>query len=222
MNILFPLKHTIKVNSKERGFFLLEFFINKMLIDAVMMILVGIIALRLAGRKSLSQMTISQAVIMIAIGSILVEPVKEEGVVVTVLTIFLFVLVLYFLEVLSLEFPFFERLIIGKSKIVIEKGKINYKNIKKLRMTEDQLDMILRQNKVGEISHVQIATLEANGQFGYELIEEARPLTIGEFKRLTGSFFDDYQKLNEEIKNFNPSKNLFDEVKREEEENDKI
>lgn len=200
----------------------MEFFINKMLIDAIMMILVGIIALRLAGRKSLSQMTISQAVIMIAIGSILVEPVKEEGVVVTVLTIFLFVLVLYFLEVLSLEFQFFERLIIGKSKIVIEDGEINKKNMKKLRMTEDQLDMILRQNKIGEIAHVKIATLEANGQFGYELIEEAKPMTIGDFKRMTGNFFDDYQKLNEEINKCIEPKNLFDEIKMEENSHNKI
>lgn len=207
--------HNNKCIQVERGFFLLDFFLNKMITEAIVMILIGIIALRMAGRKSLSQMTISQAVIMIAIGSILVEPVKEEGVIITALSIFLFVLVLYCLEMLSLKFPFFEKLVVGKSRIVIENGIVIKKNLKRLRMTTGQLEMILRQNKISEVSDVEIATLEANGQLAYEMFEDAKTLTIGDFKRLTGEFFKNYQLSNEQMGNKINREDLFEKVKEE-------
>lgn len=179
----------------------MEFFLQNTFFNSVVMILVGFIALRLVGRKSLSKLTLSQAVIMIAIGSILVEPVKKKQLDVTIMSIILFVAVLLILEYLALKFPIFEQLLVGKPKIVIHKGKIDFESLKKLRLTEDQLKMILRQNGIGEITDVKIGILEANGNFAYEVYEDAKTLTVGEFKKLTGDFFNKDQNINDKIKN---------------------
>jgi uncharacterized membrane protein YcaP (DUF421 family) len=211
--ISFLLIHTNTSDFQKEGDFFCGFFFDNVYLKSIIMILVGMVALRLAGRKSLSQMTISQAVIMIAIGSILVEPVKEKSTIITILSIALFVLVLYCLEQISLKFPIFENIIFGKSKIVIEEGKIKWNNLKKLRMTKDQLEMILRQNKIGEITDVKLATLEPNGHLGYEVFEDAKAMTVGDFKKLTGDFFKNYEQ-NNKPKEDSSTHNLFDEVKK--------
>lgn len=177
----------------------MDFFINHTLFSATIMILVGFLALRFVGRKSLSKMTLSQAVIMIAIGSILVEPVKKKELDVTILTIFLFVIVLIILEFIALKFPIIERFLVGRPLTVIANGKIEYQNLKKLRLSEEQLYMLLRQNGIDEVTDVKVGTLEANGNFSYEVIGDAKSLTIKEFKKLTGNFFDDYKKMNVQI-----------------------
>ncbi len=205
----FLLKHTKRMNRREGNFFM-DFFIQKTIFEAVVMILIGFIALRLVGRKSLSKLTLSQAVIMIAIGSILIEPVKKKELDVTILTIFLFVIVLLLLEYLALKFPIFEQFLVGKPQIVIENGKINYRSLRKLRLTEDQLDMLLRQNKIGEVADVKVGILEANGNFAYEVVEDAKSLTVREFKELTGNFFHYYQ----EVTDLDNHDDLFSEVEK--------
>jgi uncharacterized membrane protein YcaP (DUF421 family) len=196
-----------------RGFFILDFYMfQNTFFEAIVMILIGMIALRLAGRKSIAEMTISQAVIMIAVGSILVEPVKDKNIVVTISSIFFFIIVLFILEMIALKIPMFEKIFFGKSVILIEEGKIKFQNLKRLRMTERQLNMLLRQHNIGEVTDVKIATLEANGQLGYEVYEDAKSMTVGEFKKLTGNFFDQYQKSDKAMGNENPNENLFDEL----------
>ena len=94
------------------------------------------------------------------------------------------VLTLIVMEYAQIKSDRIEKLITGKSKILIENGTLNEKNLKKLRFTVDQLEMKLRQQNVTKISDVQWATLEPNGQVGYELKQEAQPVTKKEFQLL--------------------------------------
>ncbi|WP_371861036.1 YetF domain-containing protein [Paenibacillus macerans] len=50
----------------------------------------------------------------------------------------------------------------------------------------DQLEVRLRQIGVSNIADVKTATLEPNGQIGYELTESARPVTVGDLERIFG------------------------------------
>ncbi|MBG9579714.1 membrane protein, partial [Bacillus thuringiensis] len=77
----------------------------------------------------------------------------------------------------------------GKSKIVIENGALNIQNLKKLRLTVDQLEIRLRNQGISNIKDIKTATLEPNGQLGYELKEDAKPLTVGDFKKIMDSYF---------------------------------
>ncbi|WP_419887693.1 DUF421 domain-containing protein [Neobacillus niacini] len=153
------------------------------------LILAGILLLRIAGRKSISQMTLAQTVVMISIGTIIVQPIVEKSVVKAIVAATIFVISLLILEYIELKSNAFEKFITGKSKIVINNGTLDIQNLKKLRLTVDQLEMRLRNKGISNIQDVKTATIEPNGLLGYELQEDAKPLTIGEFKRLMNTYF---------------------------------
>ncbi|WP_369689341.1 YetF domain-containing protein [Bacillus sp. AFS037270] len=96
----------------------------------------------------------------------------------------------------------------GKSKIVIENGKLNVKNLKKLRLTVDGLEMRMRNMGPTKLSDIKIGTIEPNGQLGYELKEDAKPLTIGEFKKLINQI----SQQNLTTANKDSSQDIFEEI----------
>jgi uncharacterized membrane protein YcaP (DUF421 family) len=152
--------------------------------EPILVVIGGTLLLRLAGRKSISQMTLAQVVIMIGIGSLLIEPISGDSIWTTLAVGLILVLTLIIMEYVQIKSDKFEEFITGQSKIIIEEGELNEENLRKLRFTVDQLEMKLRQHNVAVISDVRWATLEPNGQVGYELKEEAQPVTKKEFQQL--------------------------------------
>ncbi|MFT8323298.1 MAG: DUF421 domain-containing protein [Bacillus sp. (in: firmicutes)] len=180
------------------------------------LIVSGIILLRIAGRKSIAQMTHTQTIVMISIGTIIVQPIVESSVTKAIISAFIFVLTILIVEYLQLKWEFFETCITGKSKIVIDEGVLQRHTLKKLRLTVDQLEMRLRNSGIAKIEDVKTATIEANGDVGYELQDDAKPLTVGEFKHLMQQYFpDNLHSNNAEISSFEKNKeksNLFSEL----------
>ncbi|SDK23800.1 DUF421 domain-containing protein [Sediminibacillus albus] len=154
------------------------------ILKSAILVLSGILLLRVSGRKSISQMTLAQTVIMISIGSVIIQPIVEKSVLRTIIVAAIFIFTLIIVEWLQIKFNIVEKVITGKSKIIIENGQLQTQTLKKHRLTVDQLEMFLRQQGITKMSDVKKATIEPNGQLGYELMEDARPLTIGEFKKL--------------------------------------
>ncbi|MFY4675160.1 DUF421 domain-containing protein [Bacillus anthracis] len=182
--------------------------------ESFILILSGILLLRIAGRKSISQMTLAQTVVMISIGTIIVQPIVEKSVLKAIVSALIFVISVVIIEYLQLKSNAFEKFITGKSKTVIENGILNVSNLKKMRLTVDQLEMRLRNQGISKIGDVKTATLEPNGQLGYELKEDAKPLTVGDLKR-----FIQPQFLNQNILSNNPTdlqaknnSNIFQEI----------
>lgn len=154
---------------------------------AALVVFAGTFLLRFAGRKTISQMTLAETVLMVGIGSLLVRPITGKNIWVTFIVGAAMVVTLIAMEYGQLKFDRLEKLITGRSKILIENGEVKEKTLEKMKMTVDQLEMILRQQKVSNIGHVQWATLEPNGQLGLALKEEYRPVTKKEFQRLEQS-----------------------------------
>jgi uncharacterized membrane protein YcaP (DUF421 family) len=151
---------------------------------AVAIVIGGTFLLRIAGRKSISQMTLAQTVIMIGIGSLLIQPIAGENMGTTLLAALILVLTLITIELLQVKIDPLESLVTGKSRLLIKGGMIQEKNLRKMRMTVDQLEMTLRLQSVERIEDVQWATLEANGRVAYLLKKEAQPVTKYEFDQL--------------------------------------
>lgn len=184
---------------------------------AILIVIVGTALLRIGGRKTISQMTLAQTVIMIAIGSLLIQPVSGRNLGVTFLIGGVLVGTLIIMEFLQLKSDWLEKIITGKSKVVIENGTINERNLAKVRMTVDQLEMNLRQKNVTKLSDVSYATIEPNGQIGYMLKEEAQPVTNREFQQLI-KLISSNQQLIQQINQQNSQnneKNIFKEVSKQ-------
>ena len=181
---------------------------------ASLIVLVGSALLRVAGRKSIAQMTVAQTILMIAIGNLLIQPVSERGLGVTFLTAGVLVLTLLFLEYIQVKLNFVEHLITGKSVVVIENGVLNEKNLRRIRMTVDQMEMQLRQSNVSSIASVKWATIEPNGRLGFMLQEHAQPATKQDIQLLI-------ELVNSKLPGGSPisnlpssqEKNIFTEVK---------
>lgn len=151
---------------------------------AIVIIVGGTILLRFAGRKSISQMTLAQTVVMIGIGSLLIQPISNHNIWVTLGAGAVLVLTLVLMEWGQLKSDKVEKWITGQAVMVIDNGQVVERNLRKLRLTVDQLEMRLRLNSVGKITDVQYATLEPNGQLGYVLWEKARPASKKEVEEL--------------------------------------
>jgi len=150
------------------------------------LVVAGIILLRIAGRKSISQMNVATTVIMISIGTTIVQPIANSQLWKAVGSASVFIISLVIIEYCQIKMDWFEKLMSGRSKVVIENGQVHKDNLRTFRMTVDLLEMRLRQKGIANISDVKTATLEPNGQIGYELMRHAKPVTIGELERILG------------------------------------
>jgi uncharacterized membrane protein YcaP (DUF421 family) len=151
---------------------------------SILIVLAGTLLLRIAGRKSISQMTLAQTVIMIGIGSLLIQPLAGKNIWTTIIVGAILVVTLVIMELLQVKFDKIEKFITGRAKVLINNGNLDEKGLKKVRLTVDQLEMKLRQNNVSSLQDVKWATLEPNGQIGFELKEDAKPALKKDLKLL--------------------------------------
>lgn len=158
------------------------------IIRALILVFAGTFLLRISGRQSISQMTSPQLIVMLSIGALIIQPINASTIWRTVLAVGVFVGALTLMEYLQVKFNFIESFISGKSAVVIENGEIKPDALRKLRMTVDQLEMRLRQHAIGNFQDVKIATIEPNGELGYELMRHAKPVTIGELEQLLSKY----------------------------------
>lgn len=151
-------------------------------------ILGAMVLLRIAGRKSISQMTIPTTVIMISIGTVIVQPIADKSIWMALVAATTFISILVVLEMLELKWNLFEKLMRGKTVTLIRDGKLQVKELAKLRMTVDQLEMKLRQMGVSRMGEMKTVTMETNGLIGYEYMPDAQPLTYGQMKNLLAQY----------------------------------
>lgn len=182
---------------------------------ALVLIIVGMLVLRLAGRKSISQMTIPTTIAMISIGTIIVQPIADHSILITIVAAAVFIAVLIVVEWLQVRWSALERLIKGPAVIVIEEGQLHAKNLKKLRLTVDELEMSLRGQGISRLSDVKTATIEPNGQLGYELQDSAKPVTLAQVEALFAKYLGGSGPVNEGayLDQPEPQTGLFEEIK---------
>lgn len=174
---------------------------------ALLLVLGGMILLRFSGRKSIAQMTISQTVVMISIGSIIVSPIANDSPWKALGAAAIFISVLYMVEILNIKFNFIEKISVGQSVLLMENGEFIESNMKKLRVTVDQVEMHLRQQGINKFEDVKTITMETNGEIGYELQSHAKPVTMGDLEKLLPKLM---QQQNSQ--SFSNTFNIFDEV----------
>lgn len=178
---------------------------------ACLMVLAGIVLLRFGGRRAISQMTFGSVMVMLSIGALFAEPVSQKSPWLTLAVIAAMLGTLVVLEWLQVQFNSVERLIAGKAVTVIENGELNIQNLRKLRLTVDKLEMRLREKGIKHIGDVKTATIEVNGELGYELKPEKEPLTVEQFERVMQSLIPQIDAVLQQTRNLET--NLFDEIK---------
>lgn len=131
------------------------------------------------GKKQISQLSFFEYVTGITIGNIGAElATRVEGNIVHgVLSILVFAFAPFIAGLISMKSKIFRDLVEGKATVFIKDGKIMEDNLKKEKYTTDELLWLLRSKDVFDISTVEFALLEANGDFSVMLKKENQPLT---------------------------------------------
>lgn len=190
--------------------------------QAILIFIVGTFILRVGGRKSISQMTISQTIVMIGLGSLLIQPVSGKGLLITFLIALILTVLMIITEYLEIKVDFLETLFSGKAVIVVENGKPNIENLKKLRMSIDRLETRLRQAGISSIEDVKYATIEVSGQLGYELKDNKKPITQEDFIKLMSEVSQmKTMIINNTTPKLNEKNNIFQEINSEKFEGNK-
>ena len=124
-----------------------------------------LILTRLLGKKQLSQLTVFTYITGIALGNMASEMVlqKEIPILNAVFALVLWSILVFIIEWVSLKSASARVLMDGEPTIVIKKGLILEKELKKQRLNLDDLFMQLRLNQVFSVIDVEYAILEPNG-----------------------------------------------------------
>lgn len=140
---------------------------------------VTLILCRILGSKLVSQMTSFDFVVGIMMGSAAVNSTTfEENPALSAFVMLVGISILTFLIDLGhLKSIRFRKFIDAEPVIIIENGKIQNEKMKKIRLTVEDLMMMLRQNGYFNISDVQNAIIESDGKLSVQLKPEKQPLT---------------------------------------------
>ena len=146
---------------------------------------VFIIIIRLMGKRQVGQLQLSELVTTFLVSELAVLPIQSPELPIHRAIIpMLFLLCIEIIVSLAvIKSPFIKKLLYGNPSIIIMKGKINQKELKKLRIGISELLEELRIKNVFDISQVEYAILEQNGQLAVFLKEEHQALTIGDIDK---------------------------------------
>ena len=146
-------------------------------IRTIALYLVLIAVIRLMGKRQIGQMEASEFVVTMLVANLAAIPMQDGGIpiysglvpIVTVLGVELV------LSALSLRSIRLRKLLCGKPVILIENGNILQRNLKKTRVTLDELTGLLREKDVLDLRSVQYAILETNGNLSVFPYPKERP-----------------------------------------------
>ena len=151
----------------------------------ILLYLVLLAAIRFMGKRQIGQMEASEFVVAMLVADLAAIPMQDVAIplyagLVPILTVLGAELVLAGICLRSIRF---RRLLCGKPVILIENGRILQKNLRRTRVTIDELMGHLREKDVLDVRTVQYAILETNGNlsvFPYpaEVAPSAKDLQI--------------------------------------------
>ena len=144
--------------------------------------LVLILSVRLMGKRQIGQMEASEFVVTMLVANLAAIPMQDGAIplysgLVPILTVLGSELVLSGLILRSIAV---RRFFCGKPVILINNGKILMENLRATRVTLDELSGHLREKDVLDISQVQYAILETDGNLSVFPFPQYRPASAKE------------------------------------------
>ena len=141
-----------------------------------------IMVIRLMGKRQIGQMEPSEFVVTMLVANLASIPMQDSAIplfsgLVPILTVLGVELVLSALSLRSIPL---RKLLCGKPVILIENGVILQENLRKTRVTLDELTGHLREKDVLDPRAVQFAILETNGNLSVFPYPKERPATCKE------------------------------------------
>lgn len=135
-------------------------------VRSIILYLIILVVMRLMGKREIGQLQPFELVIAIMIADLASIPMTEGGVpisngIIPILGLLIMHLIISIINMKSIRM---RKILCGKPSILIYRGKIDEKMLKKERFTINELEERLRGNNVNAIGDVEYAILETSGQ----------------------------------------------------------
>lgn len=154
------------------------------IIRTLLLYLVIITAVRIMGKRQIGEMQTSELVVTLLISDIAAIPMQNTSQ--PLLSGFVPILILVLCEigssVIMMKKAKFRKLICGKPQIVINDGKIDQAQMKRLRMSTEDLCEQLRQLDCFNIEDIAYAIVETNGKMSILRKPQKETPTLGDLK----------------------------------------
>lgn len=135
---------------------------------------------RLMGKKEVGKLGIIDLIVSVLIAELVAMSIEsdETSILVSLIPIAVLVVIQISLSYISLKSVKVRKLIDGSPKIIINKGKVDFKEMSKLRYSLDDLISQLREQSIKSIEEVKYAILENNGKLSVFTDDNIYPMPI--------------------------------------------
>ncbi len=135
--------------------------------------------MRLMGKRQLSELELPELAVAVLIADLGAHPLQDIGI--PLMNGLLPMVVLFCCEVLisgaAMKSPRLRSVLFGRPSFLIRNGKIDQREMRRSRFTPDELTEQLRSKDITDLSHVQYAILETDGELNTVLYPQYRPAT---------------------------------------------
>ena len=163
-----------------------DFFYGQESLTAIQWILRAVVAfiflffvVKIMGLRSISQLRLLDYVMAILIGNIIAHPLSDEGLGLEGSLISMSVLVILYLICLYLmqKFISFREFVAPAPITLVKNGEINAGNLKKARITIDDVLSEMRKQSISDFNKVALALWEPDGKVSIFLASDHQPVT---------------------------------------------
>lgn len=177
----------------------------------VILYLLIIFALRAMGKRQVGELSPSEFVITLLASELATIPMQNSGtpLIYGIMPILALLALEILISSLFLKSRRIRKIAVGKTSILIENGKINQSEMRRLRLTLDELLEELRLKGFIDINTVKYAVLESNGELSVFPFSKDQPATREDIGKKDDSTFlphtiiTDGVLIRSEIKNLN-------------------
>ena len=152
-------------------------------IRSIIIYIIVLIVMRLMGKREIGQLQPFELAISIMIADLASLPMTETGVPISngIIPILGLLVMHLTISMLNMKSTKAREIICGKPSILIFRGKVDQKVLKKERFTINELEERLRDNNIFNIGDVEYAVLETSGQVTVIPKPNKRPATPEDF-----------------------------------------
>ena len=150
----------------------------------IILYLLIIAGVRLMGKRQVGELEPSELVLALIIADLAAVPMQDFGIpllsgIIPILTLLCITMILSVLTMKSIKF---RAVICGRPGIIVENGRVHQAEMRKNRLTVDELMEELRLKGITDISTVKYAILETNGQLSVLPYAKELPVTASQME----------------------------------------
>lgn len=154
------------------------------IIRTVILYMLAVVAVRIMGKRQVGELQPMEFIVTILLSEIVAIPMQNNNIpllnsVISVLVLTSLAIILSFASLKSMRL---RNALEGKPQVVVTNGRPDNEQLKKLRLTLDDVLAALRQKNIFSISEVKYAILETDGSLSVMLNSESRQVTPSDLK----------------------------------------